>query len=144
MKPLHFVCLLVCLLATPALAQDAENAVIAKEKSLWVAWSNKDGEAFRSALTEDSVQVITGEGEIKGRDEIVRTMASPECALNSYSLGKINARRLAPDIIILSYSATQDGICGKRPLPTNIQATAIYVRQKGQWLESHYQETPTK
>jgi len=144
MKALHAVWMLAVLFAVPALAEDAENGVIAKEKSLWVAWTNHDGAAFQNALTPDSVQVITGMGEVKGRDAIVKAMSDGNCTLRSFDLKDMGARRLAPDIIILSYSATQDGACGQEALPKSIRATAIYVRRNGKWLEHLYQETPTK
>jgi uncharacterized protein (TIGR02246 family) len=145
-KSQHAIGLSIALIASPAFAAntDAESAVLAKEKSLWVAWQKKDGEAFRKAVTADSVQIITDTAPVVGRDAIVKAMTAPDCTLRSFTLKDETAHRLAPDVILLSYSATQDGACAGEPLKPKIQSTAIYVRQHGEWLERYYQETPAK
>lgn len=144
MKPSHAVWLLVVLFANPALAGPVEDQVLAKEKSLWAAWQKRDGEAFRKAVTADSVQIITNTAPLVGRDAIVKAMADPDCTLRTYSLADESAHRLAPNVIMLTYVAKQDGACGSEPLTPKVRSTAIYVLQKGQWLERYYQETPTK
>jgi uncharacterized protein (TIGR02246 family) len=144
MKSLHAVGLFMALVACPAIAADAESEVLAKEKSLWVAWQKKDGEAFRKAVTADSVQIVTDTAPVVGREAIVKAMTAPDCTLRSFELKDESAHRLAPDVILLSYSAKQDGTCAGEALKSSIRSTAIYVRQNGQWLERYYQETPAK
>jgi hypothetical protein len=90
------------------------------------------------------VQVITNTAPIVGRDAVVKSMTDPDCALKSFSLSDEKAHRLAPNVIMLTYVATQDGTCGKETLVPKVRSTAIYVLEKGEWLERYYQETPTK
>lgn len=145
MKRSQIACLiLVGSLAGGAIAGQVEDRVLAKEKSLWAAWQKHDGEAFRKAVTADSVQVITNTAPIVGRDAVVKSMIDPDCTLKSFSLSDEKAHRLAPNVIMLTYIATQDGTCGKETLVPKVRSTAIYVLEKGEWLERYYQETPTK
>ncbi|HEY6986341.1 MAG TPA: nuclear transport factor 2 family protein [Rhodanobacteraceae bacterium] len=144
MKASHAVSLLALLMATPAIAGQVEDQVLAKEKALWVAFQKHDGELFRKSVTADSVQIVTNTAPVVGRDAVVKAMIDPDCTLKSYSLSDEQAHRLAPNVIMLTYVATQDGACGKEAFMPKVHSTAIYVLEKGQWLERYYQETPAK
>ena len=144
MKASQAVLLLAALIASPAIAGQVEDQVLAKEKALWVGFQKHDGELYRKSVTADSVQVITNTAPIVGRDAVVKAMTDPDCTLKSYSLSDEEAHRLAPNVFMLTYSASQDGACGKEALQPKIHSTAIYVLEKGQWLERYYQETPMK
>jgi hypothetical protein len=43
--------------------------------------------------------------------------------------------------VALPYTATQDATCEGTKMPPKVYATSIYVRQKGKWLNTSYQET---
>ena len=144
MKASHLVSLIVAFAASPALAGEVEDQVLAKEKALWVGFQKHDGELYRKSVTADSVQIITNTAPIVGRDAVVKSMADPDCTLKSFSLADEKAHRLAPNVIMLTYVATQDGACGKEKLVPKINSTAIYVQENGEWLERYYQETPAK
>ena len=144
MKSSYALLLLLFVLARPAIAGGTEDLVLAKERSLWVAWQKHDGEAFRKAVTADSVQVVTNMVPVVGREAVVKAMVDPDCTLRSFSLSDESAHRLAPNVIMLTYTAQQEGACGKETLPPKLRSTAIYVLEKGQWLERYYQETPMK
>jgi hypothetical protein len=144
MKASHVVSLLAVLVATPVLAGQIEDQVLAKEKALWVGFQKHDGELYRKSVTADSVQIITNAAPIVGRDAVVKSMTDPECTLKSFSLSDEKAHRLAPNVIMLTYVAKQEGACGKEALVPKIRSTAIYVQENGEWLERYYQETPAK
>jgi Domain of unknown function (DUF4440) len=144
MKSSRIMLLLLLASAGPAFAGSVEDQVLAKEKSLWAAWQNHDGDAFRKSITADSVQIITNSAPIVGREAVVKALSDPGCTLRSYSLSDEKAHRLAPNVIMLTYLALQDGACGSDTFAPKVRATAIYVREKGEWLERYYQETPTK
>lgn len=144
MKTSHVVSLFAVLVASSALAGQVEDHVLAKEKALWVGFQKHDGELYRKSVTADSVQIITNTPPIVGRDAVVKSMTDPDCTLKSFSLSDEKAHRLAPNVIMLTYVATQDGACGKEALVPKVRSTAIYVLEKGEWLERYYQETPAK
>ena len=144
MKASHLAVLFAVSFAGPALAGQVEDQVLAKEKALWVGFQKHDGELYRKSVTADSVQIITNTAPIVGRDALVKAMVDPDCTLKSFSLSDEQAHRLAPNVIMLTYVARQEGACGKEPLVPKIRSTAIYVQEKGEWLERYYQETPAK
>jgi hypothetical protein len=144
MKASPVVALFAVLIAGPALAGQVEDQVLAKEKALWIGFQKHDGELYRKSVTADSVQIITNAAPIVGRDAVVKSMTDPDCTLKSFSLSDEKAHRLAANVIMLTYVATQDGTCGKETLVPKIRSTAIYVQENGEWLERYYQETPAK
>jgi uncharacterized protein (TIGR02246 family) len=129
-------------LAPLVTAADVKTDLMANEKKLWAAWGDKDGESFKTSLTPDAVQVIAGTAPLAGRDAIVKSVATLTCEMANFSLSDGTVRQLTPDVIVLTYTATQDTTCGGVKLPPKLTATAVYVRQDGKWLQANYQETP--
>jgi hypothetical protein len=145
MKSSFLLCLFFCaFFVADAVAGQAEDQVLAKERSLWAAFQKHDGELYRKSVTADSVQVIANSTPVVGRDAIAKMMSDPECTLRSFDLSDVKAHRLAPTVVMLTYLTKQDGGCGKDALVSPVHSTAIYVLQKGEWLERYYQETPAK
>ena len=52
--------------------------------------------------------------------------------------------KLGADVVLLSYTATQDATCEGQKMPPKVYSSSIDVRQKGKWMMTHYQETPIK
>lgn len=142
MKKLLAVLLMSCGLVPMALAADLTTELMAQEKMLWTAWSKRDGEPFRKLLAPDAMEVIAGTRPTVGRDAIVKEITSHTCDTKSFAFQDARLRMLAADVALLTYTATQDTMCGKDRLPPKVLATSIGVRQKGQWMQVHYQETP--
>lgn len=134
--------LMFCGLIPLALAADLQAELMAQEKMLWTAWSKKDGEPFKKVLAPDAMEVIAGARPAVGRDAIVKEITSHNCETKSFAFQDAKLRMLGADVALLTYTATQDTMCGKDRLPPKVLATSIRVKQKGQWLQVHYQETP--
>lgn len=134
--------LLMVVVAPIAGAQDRKADLMDVEKRLWTAWGKKDGEPTRKALTEDAVMLVAGTAPVAGRAAIAKTISTLPCELRSFELQDPNLRQLTNDVVLLSYTATQDATCEGKKLPAKIRSTSIYVRQKGNWLQASYQETP--
>jgi hypothetical protein len=62
--------------------------------------------------------------------------------MKSFAHQDPSLRKLGADVLVLTYTATQDATCAGQKLPPKVKSTSIYVRQKGKWLNTHYQETP--
>lgn len=138
-----FATLMLTLAMAPlAVAADLQADLLAVEKSLWTAWGKKDGEPFKKYLTVDAVEVVAGTTPVFGRDAIVKVITTLPCELRSFSFANGKLRRLSQDVVALSYTATQDASCEGKKLPPQIHATSIYLKQKGKWLQTSYQETP--
>jgi uncharacterized protein (TIGR02246 family) len=125
-----------------AMAADLQADLMAIEKSLWTAWGKKDGEPFKKSLTADAVEVVAGTTPTFGRDAVVKDITSLPCELRSFAHQDARLRKLAKDVVILSYTATQDATCSGKKMPPKVFATSVYVLQKGKWMQTQYQETP--
>jgi len=142
MKKLAAALLLLFALTPPAMAADLQAELMAIEKTLWTAWGKKDGEPFKKHLTADIVEVIAGAVPVVGRDALVKEVTTMSCELKGFAHKDARLRRLGTDVVVLSYTSTQDATCDGKPLPPKVYSAAIYVKQKGKWLQTHYQETP--
>lgn len=142
MKRLLAAMLLAVFVAPVTAAQDLKADLIAIEKRLWTAWGKKDAEPTRKSLTTDAVMIVAGTAPIAGRDAIAKAISTLPCELRSFDFQNVELRQLTSDVVVLSYTATQDASCEGKKLPAKIRSTSIYVRQKGNWLQASYQETP--
>ena len=121
---------------------DLKEDLVAKSKRMWVAWGKADSKVFEEQLTEDAVQIVAGTGMVSGRDAVVKEVSAGGCELKGFEFERIELLKLSKDIAVLSYTATQDAVCGENKLPPKVQSTSIYVKKKKEWKLIHYQETP--
>jgi uncharacterized protein (TIGR02246 family) len=135
--------LLMLLAAAPVAAGgNLQEDLISREKALWTAWGKGDGEVFHKQLSKDAVQIVAGVGKITGRDAIIAEVKRASCELKSFAFSDVTLRRLAPSVVALTYKAAQDATCEGTKLPPTVYSTSIYVRKKGKWVATSYQETP--
>jgi uncharacterized protein (TIGR02246 family) len=128
--------------APVAMAADLQAELMAMEKNFWTAWGRKDGEPFRKHLTADAVEMVAGTVPTIGRDAVVKEITTLPCELRSFALTDGKLRNVTKDVVIVSYTATQDATCAGKKMPPKVASTAIYVQQKGEWMLTQYQETP--
>jgi uncharacterized protein (TIGR02246 family) len=135
----------LCLILATAIplhaAGDLQQHLVSLDKAMWTAWGKADGKTFEKLLTKDAVQIVAGSGMLVGRNAIAAEVNESSCELKSFEFQDVNVHRLAPNVAILSYKATQDAVCGDTKLPPAVQSTSIYVRKKGKWRNTRYQET---
>jgi uncharacterized protein (TIGR02246 family) len=141
MRTLSAALLLTLAMATPSMAGDLKDDLIALEKAAWTAWGKKDGQAFREFVAEDAVQAVAGAGVTSGREKIIAAVNSHNCVATSFDFKDVKARQLTPDLAIVSYTANQDTTCDGRKLPTQVYSTNVYAKQGGKWRSISYQET---
>jgi uncharacterized protein (TIGR02246 family) len=141
MKTIITALLLAVAIVSPSMAGDLKEELLAREKSGWSAWAKRDTTAMKDTMTEDAVQVVAGAGVSKGREKIIADVSSHNCKMKEFEFSDASLRQLSPDVAILTYTATQDTMCGDQKLPAKVFATAIYVRQDGKWRSTSYQET---
>jgi uncharacterized protein (TIGR02246 family) len=134
--------LMLFVFAPLAAAADLQTELMAQEKSLWTAWAKKDAAPFKKLLTADAVEIIAGTAPATGLDAIVKDITSHNCEMKSFAHQNPKLRKLGADVVVLTYTATQDTTCEGKKLPAKVFATTIYVRQKGKWMQTQYQETP--
>jgi uncharacterized protein (TIGR02246 family) len=125
-----------------ALAGDGDANLVEIEKSLWAGWAAADSKPFEKHLAKEGVNMVPA-GFTFGKDALVKDMGSSDCKVASYSLGEVKVIRPADKVAILTYSATQDAVCGDYRPPAKIHATSVYVKKDGEWKNAVYAETPT-
>ena len=116
-----------------------EAQLIALEKQSWEEWKNKNGGFFQTLLTDEAVNI--GIGGLSNKSQIVKSTSS-DCEVKSFSVDNFKVVMLDKNVALLTYAATQDGVCGGRTIPAKVIASSVYVKRGGKWLNAFYQETP--
>jgi hypothetical protein len=115
-----------------------EAQIIALEKQGWEAWKNKDTAFIQGFIPEDGL-VISSDG-VSNKSQYLKDVAG--CEIKSYSLDNFKFVMLDKNAALLTYTATQDGVCGGKKIPSKVRASVNYVRRGGKWLWAMYMETP--
>ena len=119
---------------------DLKETLVTLEKQSWQAWQARDPKFFERFLSEDHVELYSS-GALK-KAEVVATVASPSCVVNSYRVDKFELIPINPDAALLTYYAEQDTQCGGKKVPSPAWVSSLYVRRDGRWLNLFYQQTP--
>jgi hypothetical protein len=117
-----------------------EAQIIALEKQSWEEWKNKNGNFFQTLLTDEAVNITVG--GLSNKSQIVKSTSS-DCEVKSFSVDNFKVIMLDKDAALLTYTATQDGVCSGKTIPAKVLASSVYVKRSGKWLNAFYQETPT-
>ena len=83
---------------------------------------------------------INSEG-ITDRAQFLKDLPS-DCDVKSFALADHRVTTEKPDLVVVTYTATQDAVCGGNKLPERIRASVVYVKRNGKWMETLYMETP--
>jgi len=111
------------------------------EKGLWAAWAKGDPAPFQKRLATNVVEV-NAEGVQIGKAKVLEGLSKGDCKVADYSVGPIQVTRINDATAVLTYTATQDATCGGRKMPHSVSASAVWVKQGGEWLEAVYHESP--
>jgi hypothetical protein len=125
------------LIAVPAQSQDADAVFIELEMSFWEAWKKGDRVFFESNMAEDAVS-IGANGIVRGKKAVVELEIGQPCEVNSYSMSDWHVLRIAPGVVMVSFTAKQDATCGGVKNPPHIAASSTYVKRDGKWLNVVY------
>ena len=118
-----------------------EKALQTKEQALWQAWKDHDPKPVEAAVPDDAVNIADGM-MAKGRQQILKDMMEPGCAVSSFALSDWNFIWIDKDTVIMTYSATQDVSCKGQKQPGNIIASSLWVKRHKKWVSPFHQETP--
>ena len=116
-----------------------EKQIIELDKQGWEAWKNNDPNWFVENTTE-SFQSISSDG-ISTKADVVRGTPT-DCHVATYSLTDFNFTMLDKNAVLLTYTATQDAVCGGEKVPSSITVAVNYVNRDGRWLEAMYMQAP--
>ncbi len=125
--------------AADATEKALESKIIALDKLGWQAWKNNDPSWFEKNTTEGFISISSDGTSTKA--EVVKSTAT-DCKVASYSLANFKFFMLDKNAVLLTYTATQDAVCGGKKAPTNLQVAVNYVNRGGKWLEAMYMQAP--
>src|SRR6266581_2815236 len=84
-----------------------------------------------------------GVGGTTTKAQVVALVASPVCAVKSYSIDRLALTTFDANTALLIYHAAQDTTCKGIAVPSPVWATSLYIRRDGRWFNVLYQQTPT-
>lgn len=116
-----------------------EAKIIALDKQGWEAWKNNDATWFKENTTADFVS-ISSDG-ISSRAEVIKSTTT-DCKVSAFSLANFRFVELDKNAVLLTYTATQDAVCGGKKAPATLQVAVNYVKRGGRWLEAMYMQAP--
>ena len=116
-----------------------EAGIIALDQQGWEAWKNNDATWFEKNTTADFVS-ISSDG-ISNKAEAIKSVIA-DCKVAAFSLANFKFVVLDKNAVLLTYTATQDAICGGKKAPTTLQVAVNYVKRGGRWLEAMYMQAP--
>lgn len=132
----------LALLSGPAAAGDDGDARLVEiEKSLWAGWAAADTKPFEKHLAKDVVNMVSM-GFTLGKESVLKMIGSSDCKVAGYDIGEVKVVRPAEKVALLTYSATQDAVCGDMRVPPRIHVTSVFVKKDGEWKNVAYTETP--
>ena len=125
--------------AANATEKALESKIIALDTQGWQAYKTNDPNWFEKNTTEGFIS-ISSDGTLN-KAEVLKSIAN-DCKVASFALANFKFVMLDKNAVLLSYTATQDAICGGKKAPTNLQVAVNYVNRGGKWLEAMYMQAP--
>ena len=119
--------------------KNIESQIISLEKAGWEAWKNNNAEWFQSNTTEEFLSINSS--GVSDKEQVVNSTPTA-CDVKSVSIDNFKFVMLSENTVVLTYIATQDGVCGEEKLAEKIRVAVNYVKRNGKWLEALYMETP--
>ena len=115
-----------------------EAEIIALEKAGWEAWKNKSPAWYQANTTDEAVAINIG--GVANKAQMINDLTV--CEVKSFALDNFNLVMLSSDVIMMTYTAEQDGVCNGEKIAPHVRSTVNYVKRGGRWLEAMYAETP--
>lgn len=120
-------------------SSDLQETLISMEKQSWEAWKNRDGNFFKTFLSDDHVEV--GFYGVANKAIVVAGVASPVCVVKSYSVDGFKLTPFDANTALLTYHAKQDTTCNGNPVPSPAWVSSLFIRRDGRWQNVLYQQT---
>jgi len=145
MRRLAFTVLtLALLLSGSELYSQANSAVektlASKEQAGWQAWKDHNVKPVEDMVPQDSINIADGM-TTKGKQQILNSMTSSSCVVNSFSLSDFSYLWLDKDTVLMTYTATQDATCAGKKQAGKVVASSLWQKKGGKWVSPFHQET---
>jgi len=101
--------------------------------------SNVDSSWTRDNVTEEFL--LVNSESVSDKAQVIRSTGT-DCEVKSFSLDNFKFVNLDKDSVLMTYTATQDGVCLGKTIPAKVRSSVVYVKRGNKWLEALYMETP--
>lgn len=118
---------------------DADVAAVVKLEMETLEWSRRNlTDKMAEHHAEDWIGIPNGPPMT--RAEMLADVGTG--ILHSYKVSNVITRRIAKDVVLVTYRMQQDGTTGAgvKWVPL-VQASAVWAKRDGKWLAVFYQET---
>ncbi|MBS0382158.1 MAG: nuclear transport factor 2 family protein [Proteobacteria bacterium] len=118
---------------------DADIAEVVRLEMATLEWSRlNQADQMAAHHAEDWIGIPNGPPMT--RAEMLQAVGTE--TLRSYKISNVMTRRIARDVVLVTYRMQQDGSTGAgvKWVPL-VQASAVWARREGKWLAVFYQET---
>jgi ketosteroid isomerase-like protein len=110
-----------------------EQQLVDLEKKYWNAMITKDVDtAVR--MSDDPCYVTGAQGvSAINAEQYRKLMTDGTWTLHEYSMDKIQARLISPDVAIVAYTVTESLTVEGKPLTLKANDSSTWVRRNGEW-----------
>lgn len=125
------------------MAGTTEQQLVDLEKKYWDAMVTKDVDtAVR--MSDDPCYIAGAQGVSQITNQQYRKlMTDGKWTLQSYTMDKILARVVSPDVAIIAYTVTEKLTVDGKPLTLTANDASTWVRRNGEWKCSLHTEAPS-
>jgi ketosteroid isomerase-like protein len=122
------------------MAAATEQQLIDLEKKYWDAMVSKDVDtAVR--MSDDPCYIAGAQGVSQiDNAQYRKLMTDGKWTLHSYSMDKILARLISPDVAIIAYTVTENLTVDGKALTMTANDSSTWVRRNGEWKCSMHTE----
>jgi len=120
-------------------SSEAKNAaLLAAVKKLDVAFEKQDTATIRTLVDVNHISIAPSYQFFNRKDQL-KTL--PELKITLFETAPKTILHLTPRTALISYKAKLAGTYAGKPLPARVQILESWVKRKGKWVETSYQET---
>ncbi|WP_299461840.1 nuclear transport factor 2 family protein [uncultured Gimesia sp.] len=119
---------------------DNKNAELLKAiQTLDTAFEKQDKDAIRKLTDPNHISIAPTYQFFNQEDQL---KALPELKISVFKSGPKRIIRITPETALVAYEANLEGTYAGKKLPGRVQIVESWVRRRGKWMETSYQETP--
>lgn len=124
------------------MADATEQQLVELERKYWDAMIAKDVDT--AVRMSDDPCFVTGASGVSSIDaaQYRKLMTEGTWTLHSYTMDRIQARQITPDVAIVIYTVTEKLTVDGKPLTLTANDSSTWVRRNGEWKCSLHTEAP--
>ena len=127
--------------SSPAAGTDELTKTLSEmENRWWQEWKDKKTDYFENETSDGFVQL--GAEGVLDKATALKNMKDEPCEVKSFATTGFRATQITDNIAVLTYNATQEGVCRENAIPGKVYSTSIFVKDGDSWKGAFYAETP--